>query len=154
MNKLSAMAALRTRDSNGTFAVGKVLSAEEKRERHRLRQARWNAQNPDKRRAITAREREKNQARYETWHEARPTYKHEHKLKTMRAKAGRQKPNVCEIPGCGRSDAIHFDHCHKTGKFRGWICQGCNKALGYVKDSPERLRALADYLEKVANVTA
>lgn len=41
----------------------------------------------------------------------------------------------------------HLDHCHATGKIRGFLCASCNRVLGLVLDKPERLRALADYLE-------
>lgn len=40
------------------------------------------------------------------------------------------------------------DHDHRTGANRGLLCHGCNLAIGHVDDSPERLRALADYLER------
>jgi hypothetical protein len=43
---------------------------------------------------------------------------------------------------------LMLDHCHKTGDFRGWLCHGCNSALGHAKDNPQLLRTLADYLEK------
>jgi hypothetical protein len=60
--------------------------------------------------------------------------------------AVRPKPAACEI--CqNSSNKIVFDHCHQSGSFRGWICDPCNTALGLVKDDPERLRALARYLE-------
>jgi hypothetical protein len=61
-------------------------------------------------------------------------------------RAGRPRAEACEI--CGDASAItHFDHDHETGKFRGWLCGNCNRALGIVKDDAQRLRALADYLE-------
>jgi hypothetical protein len=41
-----------------------------------------------------------------------------------------------------------IDHCHDRGVIRGLLCQGCNLALGAVKDAPDTLRKLADYLEK------
>jgi hypothetical protein len=40
------------------------------------------------------------------------------------------------------------DHCHKTGKIRGLLCQNCNRALGKFKDSPDLLRKAAEYIEK------
>lgn len=52
--------------------------------------------------------------------------------------------------GCGqaRNYRLDCDHDHKTGVLRGGLCRGCNrKILPYAKDSPETLRALADYLE-------
>ena len=73
--------------------------------------------------------------------------RHKQKYKERREKlAGRKKPKQCEV--CGAFGRICFDHVHDTGKFRGWICNRCNSALGFVKDSPELLRRLADYLEK------
>src|ERR1039458_5977494 len=40
------------------------------------------------------------------------------------------------------------DHDHKTGIVRGILCNGGNMALGQAADDPQRLRALADYLER------
>lgn len=61
---------------------------------------------------------------------------------------------------CGSSDRLHIDHDHsccdslnsQTGVacgscVRGLLCIGCNTALGMVKDNPQTLRALADYLD-------
>lgn len=42
---------------------------------------------------------------------------------------------------------VCVDHCHSTGQVRGLLCDPCNKALGQVKDNPQRLRNLATYLE-------
>jgi hypothetical protein len=39
-----------------------------------------------------------------------------------------------------------WDHCHKTGVFRGWICHRCNKVLGLIKDAPELLLLMHSYL--------
>ena len=39
------------------------------------------------------------------------------------------------------------DHDHETGKVRGLLCNGCNIAIGYAKDSPETLRRMAAYIE-------
>lgn len=66
-------------------------------------------------------------------------------LKIQEGNAGREKPRYCEV--CGNDGKICYDHDHKTGNFRGWICGGCNRALGMVRDNPKTLRLLADYLE-------
>jgi hypothetical protein len=53
----------------------------------------------------------------------------------------------CEI--CGTIPPIfHLDHCHKTNKIRGVLCNKCNQALGLAQDSPEILRKMANYLEE------
>lgn len=41
----------------------------------------------------------------------------------------------------------NLDHCHTSGQFRGWLCTTCNTALGMAKDSPELLRAMAEYID-------
>lgn len=56
------------------------------------------------------------------------------------------KPKECEA--CGDEAELCFDHCHITDLFRGWICKACNSTLGWAKDDPDRLRALAEYIEK------
>lgn len=66
--------------------------------------------------------------------------------------AGRPRSDNCEICGIPASElrqALHFDHDHKTGKFRGWICNRCNLALGMVSDNVEILRRMVDYLENI-----
>jgi hypothetical protein len=56
----------------------------------------------------------------------------------------RPKPPVCEI--CSGHGKIVWDHCHRSNKFRGWICNKCNLILGAVKDDPVLLEKLAVYL--------
>jgi len=59
--------------------------------------------------------------------------------------AGRPKPEKCEI--CDSDEfRIVWDHCHKAGHFRGWICDRCNRVLGLVRDNEGLLRSLAAYL--------
>jgi len=52
----------------------------------------------------------------------------------------------CEL--CGGTTRIAYDHCHATGKFRGWLCMKCNTALGLVKDDVELLQRMIDYLSR------
>ena len=55
-----------------------------------------------------------------------------------------------KCPICTRSieKNLSVDHDHATGKIRGIICNNCNLSIGNAEDSPMRLRAMADYLEK------
>lgn len=63
----------------------------------------------------------------------------------------RPEPMTCEICGraCRSGKALHLDHDHTTGKFRGWLCDLHNRGLGYFQDDPQLLRKAARYL--VAN---
>lgn len=44
----------------------------------------------------------------------------------------------------------HIDHNHRTGQFRGVICQNCNLGIGHFGDDPEVLQAAAVYLSERA----
>ena len=56
---------------------------------------------------------------------------------------------ICEhVAGDWGRDILVVDHCHVTGKIRGLLCHPCNTALGFFKDSPERMRRAADYVEQ------
>jgi hypothetical protein len=58
-----------------------------------------------------------------------------------------------KCPICNRdiTKNLSVDHNHITGKIRGLICNSCNLAIGNANDSPDRLRAMADYLERNDN---
>ncbi len=38
------------------------------------------------------------------------------------------------------------DHCHKTGKVRGLLCNPCNLAIGFLQDRPTMLYKAARYI--------
>lgn len=44
---------------------------------------------------------------------------------------------------------LAVDHCHKTGKVRGLLCQDCNVGLGAFKDNTELIKRAIDYLQEV-----
>jgi len=52
---------------------------------------------------------------------------------------------VCVV--CGSAAALRIDHDHATGRVRALLCHHCNTTLGHVSEDPERLRALAAYVE-------
>lgn len=47
---------------------------------------------------------------------------------------------------------LAVDHNHTTGAIRALLCGDCNKGIGNFRESPERLRAAAEYLEHHADV--
>lgn len=52
-----------------------------------------------------------------------------------------------ELTSRGSMKGLCIDHCHRTGKFRGWLCHDCNVALGLFKDKPRLIRKAAEYVE-------
>lgn len=47
----------------------------------------------------------------------------------------------------GKTSPFVLDHDHKTGAFRGWICNKCNSALGFFEDNINNVRRALNYLE-------
>ena len=58
-----------------------------------------------------------------------------------------ERNNSCDIC-CTKVKTLHVDHCHSTGKVRGYLCGSCNRGLGLLKDSLEVLNKAADYLRE------
>lgn len=59
------------------------------------------------------------------------------------------EPKVCEC--CGRPEptrALAVDHCHESGKFRGWLCTQCNTGMGKLGDNIAGLKKALAYLER------
>ena len=102
-------------------------------------------------RAYRARNREKINARLRHRAQTDPDYRARRRaaayglsLQEFRALLARQE-NACAI--CGTSDRfLHVDHCHATGKVRGFLCNRCNIGLGYYDDDPELMEAATAYL--------
>jgi recombination endonuclease VII len=99
-------------------------------ELHNAASKAWNNAHKERRLEITA-----------AWRKTHP----DHYVTSQERRAGRKKPKKCEV--CNRVGKICFDHCHRSDKFRGWICDDCNVALGRMNDSPKLLRKLLTYAE-------
>lgn len=111
-----------------------------KREYHRGWQARWRETNPEaaKARGLISRIKDPEGRRRSVW----------------RAKGQpeprRPRPELCE--NCegrnGNGKVLSNDHCHKTGWFRGWLCNACNTGIGLLGDSMEALERALLYLRR------
>ena len=55
-------------------------------------------------------------------------------------------PEQCQT--CKIVGKVVVDHCHSTGKTRGFLCYRCNTALGLVKEKTETLKALIAYINE------
>lgn len=64
------------------------------------------------------------------------------------------KCSICEkfFDSTKRETSAVVDHCHKTGKIRGVLCNNCNAALGALGDSVERLQIVYDYLKSFEGI--
>ena len=49
------------------------------------------------------------------------------------------KPKVCSVCLGARSRRLVVDHDHKTNEIRGWLCDKCNLALGYLGDDADTI---------------
>lgn len=62
-------------------------------------------------------------------------------------KIARLNESECAI--CGTmTNNFHIDHCHKTNKFRGLLCERCNPGLGLFNDDPILLTKAVKYLNE------
>ncbi len=55
---------------------------------------------------------------------------------------------------CGREMKLVVDHCHKTGRVRGLLCNRCNTTLGWVESRPDMLEKIVHYLVPSADCHA
>lgn len=64
-----------------------------------------------------------------------------HKLMAMGCQICGKKQDVSR-----RRRTMVMDHDHKTGKFRGILCMGCNTGIGKFRDDPEMVKKALLYL--------
>ncbi len=61
-----------------------------------------------------------------------------------------KQKGCCAVCGKHQSDikkTMSVDHCHKTEKVRGLLCNLCNTAIGSLNDDSALLRKAAEYLD-------
>jgi Recombination endonuclease VII len=57
--------------------------------------------------------------------------------------------HCCAICGKHESEqkrSLSTDHCHKSNKIRGLLCDLCNRSIGFLKDDPELILKAASYV--------
>jgi hypothetical protein len=150
-----------------------VRAAWLKKNRESLREtaARWRKNHPEEYAATRKRYRdkpstkEKNQKACREYMRGRsPEWRRERKLKHVYNLTPAQYNAmfaaqngvcaICEEPETtidkrtGKPRHLAVDHCHETRRVRGLLCGTCNRAVGYMRDNPARLRKAASYLER------
>jgi hypothetical protein len=122
----------------------------------------WASDNPDKVRAKSKRYADSHKPevakRWDDWYSKNKLRVRENKLKRVYGlsnedydKMLQEQSGCCKICGVKNSDTkkgyLVVDHCHKTGKVRSLLCDGCNRGLGFFRDLPEVLEKAAQYLK-------
>ena len=114
--------------------------------KHREYAKRWRKNHPEKAKEVQKKWESENQDKVRERWQRNDKKKWIDYLRKQEEMAGRKKPKLCEL--CGRDGRICFDHDHKTGKFRGWLCLKCNTVLGSVNDDVKILQMLIEYLKR------
>jgi hypothetical protein len=109
----------------------------------------WCRRNPEKVRAAKARHyqkyRERVKAENAAWAKSHPEQRAVSQWHVVGVVP--KRPSVCDL--CGKppgKHALHLDHDHITGEFRGWLCHNCNTGIGKLRDDPVLLEKAALYL--------
>jgi hypothetical protein len=128
-----------------SYAANKESASAYHRRYRAKNRARLAANNKRWRQANVAHLREKSRA----WRKANPELVKKYGWRTRGLpEPTRPQPPTCEI--CSRPEiraqSLSLDHCHKTGKFRGWLCSNCNTGLGKFDDNVTGLRRAVAYL--------
>src|SRR6267142_6623170 len=81
---------------------------------------------------------------YHKYNNKRATLKYHHNLSLEDFEKMKEKQKglcyICEkSPELGSRKTLFVDHCHKTKKIRGLLCQKCNSGLGMFNDNIELL---------------
>lgn len=114
---------------------------------------RWYAENPERRRELALKyyreHRTEILARRAEKRRGDPTVLEKARKCRGLPEPTRPQPTHCELDGRPLEPGkVHLDHDHTTGKFRGWLCNRCNLALGHLGDSVAGLERAVAYLKR------
>ena len=107
---------------------------------------RWRAANPN-----YARDWQRKQPiekRRDRWLRTRYGITWDQYVALLEKQGGKCAVPTCTEPPGGRGNTYHVDHDHETGKVRGLLCSNCNRALGLLRENPDRIDGLARYIRE------
>jgi len=55
---------------------------------------------------------------------------------------------ICNKTSIAGITKVVLDHCHRTGRVRGWVCESCNTGIGRFDDEPALLKRAILWLER------
>ncbi len=53
---------------------------------------------------------------------------------------------ICKTHQAELKNKLSIDHCHKTERIRGLLCQKCNHAIGLLNDDPDLIESAKEYV--------
>jgi len=53
---------------------------------------------------------------------------------------------LCACCGMKSCKTLHLDHCHETGRLRGFVCGTCNVCIGYTNENASQLVSMASWV--------
>jgi Recombination endonuclease VII len=53
---------------------------------------------------------------------------------------------ICQRHQTELKSKLNIDHCHRTGYLRALLCNQCNQALGLVREDPEVIQNMLEYV--------
>jgi len=129
----------------------------ENRTHHRNTEARWRKKNPDKVSAKNKkwyRENKKSELKRNRDYHQKNKKKINARVRLFRHKMTQEEHdallhkqgNRCAICRNKFRKTPHIDHCHKTNRNRGLLCDDCNLGLGRFKDNQKYLKSAIQYL--------
>lgn len=118
----------------------------DKKARKRVTRDKWIAANPGYHNDWYLSNKERHNKRSKAYHlRVKYDITEERKLDMLSAQGGRCL--ICPRTEPGGIGVWHTDHRHGSKFVRGILCNYCNLGLGAFFDSPERMRAAAEYIE-------
>lgn len=123
--------------------------------------ARFRANNPP-----SASQREKLRKQSEAWRNKNPDKRVDSFLKSVYGVTLNKykemfdaQGGLCAICGepetakyRGKTKRLNVDHCHKTRRIRGLLCNSCNRGIGFLKDDPKVCISAYNYLKGKTDV--
>jgi hypothetical protein len=123
---------------------------DERREKKRLYDIEYRANNKDKNREAQNAWRSRNKEHLKAYHHARSLLKYgltQEEWDALFDGQGRRCA-TCRTSKLKGKAKWHTDHCHTSGVVRGILCGPCNKALGLLDDNTSTLSNAISYLNK------
>ena len=106
--------------------------------------------------SITAADRQEYKRKYRQTDKSKISYRNSYLKRTFGITLDEynvlfyQQNGKCAICKNESKRTLCVDHNHETGEIRGLLCEGCNRGIGFLKESTEILQNAIKYLNENA----